>query len=123
MKNDKEEFKKKFKGKIYRFTLKLVGFMDKLPQSSSAQIMGKQLLRCGTSIGANYVEAQAASSRKDFANFFHHSLKSANESKFWLSLLKDSGKADKNEATILIEDLNEISNIPGSSLLTLKNRK
>ncbi len=119
----KEKFKKEFKNRVYKFTLMLVEFIDKLPRSSSTQIIGDQLLRSGTSIGANYIEAQAASSKKDFTNFFHYSLKSANESEFWLRILKDSGKADKKEVDILLKELAEIANILGSSLLTLKGRK
>ncbi len=123
MKNDKEKFKKEFKNRVYQFTLRLIEFVDKLPKSAGAQIIGGQLLGSGTSIGANYVEAQAASSKKDFTNFFHHSLKSANESKFWLALLRDSGKANRKETGLLLKELTEIANILGSSLLTLKNRK
>ncbi|MDD3888139.1 MAG: four helix bundle protein, partial [Patescibacteria group bacterium] len=58
-------------------------------------IISKQLLRSGTSILANYVEANSASSKKDFINFFTHSLKSANESKVWLTLLRDLNKGNK----------------------------
>jgi four helix bundle protein len=123
MKNDKEKFKKEFKARVYYFILKLVRFIDKLPKDNSSQILAKQLLRSGTSIGANYIEAQASSSKKDFINFFHHSLKSANETKFWLTLLRDIGKGDKKEAEELLKELNEIANILGSSLLTLKGRK
>jgi len=123
MKNDKEKFKKDFKKKIYQFTLALIEFVDSLPKSPSTTIIGGQLLRSETSIGANYIEAQAASSKKDFINFFHHSLKSANESKFWLPILKDSGKSDTKETERLLNELSEIANILGSSLLTLKNRK
>jgi four helix bundle protein len=122
MKNDKEKFKKEFKARIYYFILKLVKFIDKLPKDTSSQIFAKQLLRSGTSIGANYIEAQASSSKKDFINFFHHSLKSANETKFWLALLRDLGKGDKKEAEDLIKELTEVANILGSSLLTLKGR-
>ncbi|MBU4212931.1 MAG: four helix bundle protein [Verrucomicrobia bacterium] len=86
-------------------------------------MIGDQLLRSGTSIGANYIEAQAASSKKDFTNFFHHSLKSANESEFWLKILVDSGKADKEQTNVILKELAEIANIFGSSLLTLKGRK
>jgi four helix bundle protein len=80
-------------------------------------------LRSGTSIGANYIEAQASSSKRDFINFFHYSLKSANETKFWLALLKDSGKADPQESKRLLDTLTEIANILASSLLTLKGKK
>lgn len=87
--------------------------------------MGKQCLRSGTSILANYVEAQSASSKKDFINFFTHSLKSANESKVWLALFRDTRKKeDENkELQWLIKELIEISNIIASSILTLKGKK
>jgi len=123
MKNDKEKFKKEFKARIYNFILKLVKFIDKLPKDNSSQIFAKQLLRSGTSIGANYIEAQASSSKKDFTNFFHHSLKSANESKFWLAIVRDTEKGDRQETEKLLEELNEIANIFGSSILTLKGKK
>ena len=89
MENDKEKFKTEFKKRIYNWILKLIRLMDRLPRDNSSKIIGAQLIRSGTSIGANYIEAQAASSRKDFVNFLHHSLKSANESKFWIALLRD----------------------------------
>jgi len=85
--------------------------------------MAKQVLRSGTSMGANYIEAQVASSKKDFANFLHHSLKSANESKFWLALLRDSKKLRQQEANELLIELNELANILGSSLLTVKGKR
>ncbi|MDI6689244.1 MAG: four helix bundle protein [Actinomycetota bacterium] len=89
MQNDKVKFKKEFKERVYRFILKLIKFIDNLPKDSSSRIIGDQLLRSGTSIGANYIESKAASSKRDFVNFFNHSLKSANESRFWLALLRD----------------------------------
>ncbi len=85
--------------------------------------MGKQFLRSGTSILANYIEANSASSKKDFINFFTHSLKSANESKVWLVLLRDTNKGDKNELKWLLKELIEIANILASSILTLKGKK
>lgn len=115
-----ENLRIEIKTRIYRWVIKLVNFIDSLPQDSSSQIMGKQLLRSGTSIGANYIEAQASSSRKDFTNFIHYSLKSANESKFWLALLRDTKKLNVTE---ILDELIEIANILGASLLTLKGRK
>jgi len=122
MENDKEKFKKVFKARIYHFILRLVKFVDKLPKDTSSQIFAKQILRSGTSIGANYIEAQASSSKKDFINFFHHSLKSANETKFWLAILRDTNKSDNKEAEELLKELAEISNILGASLITLKGK-
>ena len=123
MQNEKAKFKTELKARIYRWILKLVKFIDSLPKDSSSQIITQQLLRSGTSTGANYIEAQAASSRKDFINFLHHSLKSANESKFWLAILRDTKKANQKETNDLLKELDEISRILGSSILTAKGKK
>ncbi|KKQ59550.1 MAG: hypothetical protein US78_C0002G0013 [Parcubacteria group bacterium GW2011_GWD1_38_16] len=80
-------------------------------------------MRSGTSIIGNYIEGQSASSKKDFANFFNHSLKSANESKLWLIILRDTKRADSMEVEWFLKELDEISNIFGSSLLTLRGKK
>lgn len=123
MENDKVKFKIEFKQRLYKWVLRLIKFIDKLPKSSVNEIMGKQLLRSGTSVLANYVEANSASSNKDFINFFTYSLKSANESKVWLALLRDTNQGDYQENTWLINELIEISNIFASSILTLKGKK
>ena len=109
--------------RTYQFALKTIGFIDKLPKDMSTQIIAKQLLRAATSIGANIIEAQASSSRKDFTNFFNYSLKSANETKYWLNLLKDANKADGDTINVLIKEVDGIANILGSSILTLKGKK
>lgn len=123
MENDKAKFKNEFKRRLYNFVLRLIKFIDTLPKSSVNDVMGKQLLRSGTSILANYIEANSASSKKDFINFFTHSLKSANESKVWLTLLRDTHKGDKKELEWLLAELVEIANIIASSILTLKGKK
>lgn len=123
MKNDKEKFKMELKQRIYRWTLTLVAFIDTLPHTQSSHRIADQLIRSGTSVGANYVEAQAASSKKDFINFLHHALKSANEGKFWICVLRDSNKADKEQANKLLNELIELANILGASLLTLKGKR
>jgi len=92
MENDNVKFKNEFKKRLYNWVLRLIKFIDKLPKDSICSVMGKQLMRSGTSILANYIEANSASSKKDFINFFTHSLKSANESKVWLTLLRDTSK-------------------------------
>lgn len=123
MQNDSVKFKNEFKKRLYTFVLKLITFIDVLPKDSVCNVMGKQLLRSGTSILANYVEANSASSKKDFINFFTYALKSANESKVWLALLRDTNKGNKNKLEWLMQELAEISNILASSTLTLKGRK
>jgi len=123
MQNDKLKFKKDFKKRLYAFTLKLVEFIDKLPNDNVSKRIGDQLLRSGTSVIGNYIEGQAASSKKDFTNYFNTSLKSANESKLWLALLRDSGRAKAEDVAWFLNELDEIAKIFGSSILTLKGRK
>lgn len=123
MENDRAKFKNEFKSRLYVWVVRLIKFIDKLPRDTTCAVMCKQLLRSGTSILANYIEANSASSKKDFINFFTHSLKSANESKVWLSLLRDAGKGDKDENTALLGELIEIANVLASSILTLKGKK
>ena len=123
MQNDKEKFKKEFKRRLYKFTLRLVEFLDKLPQDNVSKRIGDQLLRSGTSIIGNYVEGQSASSKKDFANYFNTSLKSATESKLWLALLRDTGRAESRQVGPLLKELDELCRIFASSLLTLRGKR
>jgi four helix bundle protein len=123
MQNDSAKFKNEFKKRLYDFVLRLVKFIDKLPKDSVGDIMGRQLLRSGTSILANYIEANSASSRRDFINFFTHALKSANESKVWLALLRDTGKGIRSELEWLLAELIEIAKVLASSIITLKGKR
>lgn len=112
------------KQRVCIYALNVIKLLDKLDGAdSSAQVIARQLLRSATSIGANVIEAQAGSSRKDFANFLSHALKSANESKFWLSLLRDTDKADQAVTGQLLQETKELANILASSVLTLKGKK
>jgi four helix bundle protein len=98
------------KKRTYLYALDIIRFLEDLPKEYISQTIGRQLLRSATSVGANIIEAQASSSKKDFANFYSHSLKSANESKFWLGLL-------------ILNETNELSNILASIILTMKGKK
>jgi four helix bundle protein len=70
MQNDRAKFKKEFKERVYGFALDVIGLVDRLPAEQASRIISDQLLRSTTSIGANVIEAQAASSRRDYTNFF-----------------------------------------------------
>ncbi|MBI5466169.1 MAG: four helix bundle protein [Candidatus Kerfeldbacteria bacterium] len=123
MQNDKLKFKNDFKKRLYSFVLRLLRYINKLTRGPVNDVMGKQLIRSGTSVLANYIEANSASSKKDFINFFTHSLKSANESKVWLALLRDTAIGDTKELNWLLKELTEIANILATSILTLKGKK
>ena len=115
--------KPELKQRTYIFALEILKFIDLLSQDQSSKIIANQLLRSAMSIGANVIEAQASSTRKDFTNFFNHALKSANETKFWLGLLRDSGKAKEEKVNQLLKETIELANILGSSILTLKGKR
>lgn len=123
MKNDKEKFKTELKRRIYSWILYLIKFLDSLSKDTITQRIVDQLFRSGGSIGANYIEAQSSSSKKDFTNFLHYSLKSANESKFWLAVLRDTKRDEQNRVGWLLKELTEIANILGASILTLKGKR
>lgn len=121
--NIKKEKTQEFKRRLYKFVLGLIEFIDKLPSDKVSQRMADQLIRSGTSILSNYIEGQSASSKKDYTNFFNHSLKSANESKVWIALLRDTKRANLTDANRFLDELNEISRIFAASVLTLKGKR
>ena len=119
---ENEEFKKKLIIRSFNLARNVIKLVDKFPQKRSAWIIIDQLLRAITSIGANIIEAQAASSRKDFINFLNHALKSGNETKFWLALSKDLDEKIIPELDVYLKETDEIVKILGSSISTLKGK-
>ncbi len=87
--------------RTYNFALRIIKLVSSLPANKICDVIGRQLLRSGTSIGANMEEAQAAYSKKEFCNKVGISHKEARESNYWLRLLKDSGQIKE----ALIEDM------------------
>jgi len=83
--------------------------------------MTDQLLRSATSIRANVMEAKSASSKRDFIKFYEISLKSSNETKYWLCLIRDALNIEKKTKELLNE-ANEISKIIASSIITMKSK-
>jgi four helix bundle protein len=111
------------KKRSYIYALKIIRLIEKLPRNQTCKIISNQLLRSATSVGANIIEAQASPTKKDFTNFLNYALKSANESKFWLGLLRDSNQLSKEKIDPLLQETNEISNILGSSILTIRGKR
>lgn len=107
----------------YTFSIRIIRLLEALQKDFASQIIAKQLLRAATSIGANIIEAKGSSSRKDFANFFSYALKSANESEYWLCLLRGSKKIDPKVIENLILENNSLCKMLGSSMLTLRGKK
>ena len=102
--------------KSYDFALSIIRLYQKLSKEKREYILSKQLLRSGTSIGANIPEANGAISKADFSAKISISYKESLETKYWLSLLKDSDYVDVEEASVLIEKADELSKIMFSVL-------
>lgn len=123
VKTETKNLKLDVRHRAYKFALSVIELVDALEKTMSGKTLGGQLLRSATSIGANLIEAKASPSRKDFINYYHIALKSANETKFWLQLLRDSKKASSDKMLILLTEINEIASMIGASLLTLKGKR
>jgi len=120
---ENQEFKRKLIIRAFNLARRVIKLADKFPNKRSAWVIADQLIRAITSIGANIIEAQAASSKKDFVNFLNHALKSGNESKFWLVLAKDLDQSLIKEIEELLKETDELVKILGSSIATLKGKK
>ena len=83
--------------------------------------MARQLLRCGTSIGANVAEAEHAQSRADFSSKLNIALKEAAETDYWLRLLHESGYLSKTEFQSVFADCKEIESLLAAIVKTTKN--
>lgn len=112
---------KDIKQRTFEFALEVVRLCRKLDERSwVARTIGKQLLRSGTSIGANIEEAQAGQSRADFINKYSIALKEARETIYWLRLLSESDKQVDNQIEKLQHEAGEITKILGSIIVNAK---
>ncbi len=99
--------------KSYDFSLKIIELYKFLCKDKKEYVLSKQLLRCGTSIGANIQEAQAGISKKDFTAKMSIAAKEALETRYWINLLIDSGyiSKEKNKTKHLLEEIDSIIKI------------
>ena len=121
--NHDSKVKNEFRERCYRYSIAVINFIKSLPENRIYWTVSDQLLRSATSIGANIVEAKSASSKKDYVKYYEIALKSANETKYWLGLLRDALEADKGEVNKLLKETGELANILAASLLTMKNKR
>jgi len=121
--NCSSKLKTDLRRRCYNFSISVIKFIEKLPQKRPFWIISDQLLRSATSIGANVVEAKSSSSRREFIKFYEIALRSANETKYWLELLRDATEISKKEIEILLKECEEISKMLAKSLLTLKDKR
>jgi len=111
------------KHRAFYFAKEVVLFIGKQKYERIYFSMFDQLVRSATSIGANLVEGMAGSSKNDFLKFNIIALKSANETKYWLCLIRDTVEIDKSAAEKFIKEADEISKIVASIVINSKNSK
>ena len=112
-----QDFKVDIRERTFEFSVQIIKLYQYLQNEKREFTLGRQLLRSGTSIGANVEEATAAQSKKDFVAKMSISLKEAREANYWLRLLKRTGYI-KKEALII--ESGEIMNILGAIIRTTK---
>jgi len=101
----------------FEFSLKIVDLYKNLRYDRKEFVLSKQVLRSGTSIGANIEEASAAQSKKDFISKMNIALKEARETHYWLRLLKESGYISENDIS---SECEIIKKILGSIIINTK---
>lgn len=110
------------KERTFKFALEIVRLCRHLDERPGVErTLGKQLLRSGTSIGANVEEAQAGQSKADFTSKYTIALKEARETVYWLRLLKESGLFKDGSVDTLLQEAGEISRIIGSIIVKGKS--
>lgn len=106
-----------------KFALSFIGLYSRLPGTTLAQVMGRQLLRSGTSVGAQYREARRAKSDADFISKIEGALQELEETAYWLELLEESRVVATSEAATLRTEANELMSILVASVRTVKRRR
>ena len=109
------------KVKSYAFAIRIVKVCQHLSNEKKEFVLSKQLLRSGTSIGANIEEAIGGQSGKDFFSKLTIAYKEARESHYWIRLLTDTGYLQEEESDNLQKDITELLRIIGSIQKTLRN--
>ena len=97
--------------KSFEYAVRIVNLYKHLNFEKKEYVISKQLLRCGTSIGANIAEAQRGQTTPDFGSKMNNALKEANETQYWLRLLCRTEYITNQEFTSLNDDINEIISI------------
>ena len=110
------------RSKSYAFAIRVVNLAKFLRDEKKEYILSKQIVRCGTSIGANIEEASGAQSDNDFIAKLHIALKESKETHYWLRLLRDTKYITEDQAESLLCDIGEIITILTRSLKTIKSR-
>ncbi|MEO8664327.1 MAG: four helix bundle protein [Ignavibacteria bacterium] len=108
--------------KSYKFALRIIRLNKYLNESRRDYTLSKQLLRCGTSIGANIKEATQSESKPDFIHKLSVALKETSETEYWINLLHDSNLMDRKSYDSIMKDCIEIIKLLTSIVKTSRSR-
>lgn len=108
--------------KSFQFAIRIIRLYKFLCEEKKEYILSKQLLRAGTSIGANVTESQQAQSKPDFVSKISIALKEASETKYWIKLLGATEYLSENQTKSILDDCVEIEKILVTILKSAKNQ-
>ena len=108
--------------KSFGFAVRVVNLCRYLQQDRQEYVLSKQLLRSGTSIGANVAEAQQPQSNADFVAKLSISLKEASETRYWLRLLAATGYLSEKESASMLADCTELEKLLTAIIKTTRSR-
>ena len=114
------ENKKDLKDRTKNFALRIIRMYSSLPKSTEAKVLGKQVLRSGTSVGANYRKASQGRSKVEFVAKMGDCLKELEETTYWFELLIESSMLSKNKLSSLLQESKELTAI---FITIIKNTK
>jgi four helix bundle protein len=114
---------KDLKQRTKEFALRIIKLVESLPRGKITDVIGKQLLRSGTSVGANYRSACRAKSTPDFISIMGTVEEETDESIYWMELLIESGMISKDEVDELLDEADQLVAITVSSIKTARARK
>jgi four helix bundle protein len=115
--------KNKIDERLLNFAVDIIKLIKCLPKTEVGRHIGGQLIRSGTSSGANYEEARGAESRSDFIHKLGITLKEMKESRFWLRLIKGSELLKSNSVNPILKECEELCAIIAKSILTARKKK
>src|SRR5579871_3030112 len=111
---------KELKLRTKQFALRIIKLVESLPRDQVGRVLGNQLLRAGTSVGANYRAACRSKSAADFISKMGTVEEEADESGYWMELLLDSGKIKQTKISALMDEAGELTAIAVSSINTAR---
>jgi four helix bundle protein len=117
---DNKEFSRQLEERTRKFAVKIIRFSTSLPNTPEGKVIKNQISKAGTSIGANYREANRARSKADFLNKIKICESEANETAYWLEVILELNWIDKAESEFLLKETNEFIAIFTSVAIKLK---